>query len=109
MVFETNDTNFNEQVLDTNLVNVVCFWSSDCKHCRIIMPLIEKVSEYEIFNNKLGFYKINIDTNTKTANRYKIEATPDLLLFKDGKRIGETKGAVSEELLMNKLDILING
>lgn len=109
MVFEINDINFNQHALDTNFTNVVCFWSSDCKHCQILMPLIKKLSEYEIFNKKLRFYKINIDDNTKTADNYNIEATPDLLFFKDGKIIGKTRGAVSEELLMNKLDILVNG
>ncbi|MCX6012345.1 MAG: thioredoxin family protein [Chloroflexi bacterium] len=109
MLFEITDNTFEQEVINTRGTNIIVFWSPDCGHCRILTPLIEKLSEYETFKGKLRFYRINIEENTRIADSYKVEVIPVLLFFKDGKKIGESRGAVSEELLMNKLDILVNG
>ena len=89
--------------------------SSDwCGPCKILSPVLEKLSEKGLFN----LIQINVDQNRKLAQKLNIYAVPTLLFFKDGKLIeknieiqGQTVvnngvmiGATGELVLMEIID-----
>jgi len=60
--------------------------SSDwCGPCKILSPVLEKLSEKGLFN----LIQINVDQNRELAQKLNIYAVPTLLFFKDGKLIEE--------------------
>ena len=50
--------------------------------------------------------KINIDHNNQTPVQYEVRSIPTLLFFRDGQLLGRTVGAVTKQLIIDKLDTL---
>ena len=49
------------------------------------------------------FAKLDVDSNNATAAKFGIRSIPDLLVFKDGKKVGDIIGSMPESLLMGKI------
>ena len=63
---------------------VVCdFWAAWCGPCRMLGPVVEKLSEE--FGNKATFVKVNVDENGDLAASLGIFSIPDVYIFADGK------------------------
>jgi thioredoxin 1 len=105
MVTEINDSNFENEVLKSDKPVVVDFWAPWCGPCRIIGPRIEELS-LELQN--LKFCKLNVDENQSTSEKYNIRSIPTLLIFKNGKNVGQIIGAMSKDFLKEKLLQAIN-
>ena len=105
MVIEINDKDFEQQVLKSSLPVVVDFWAPWCGPCRMIGPIVEKLSEE--FNGKLKFCKVNVDENQQLAQKYKVMSIPTLIFFKNGQLIEQSMGAVPEKTLRSKVQGLL--
>ena len=106
-VIEINDGNFEDEVLKSSLPVVVDFWAPWCGPCRMIAPITEKLAQE--YQGRLKFCKINIDENRLAAEKYMVMSIPLLLLFKDGKVIEQSTGAVPESELRSKVESVLRG
>ncbi len=76
---------------------LVDFWATWCAPCRMIAPILEKLSaEYKA---QARFGKLDVDSNPATATKYGILSIPTLLLFKDGAIADRIVGAQSKEAI----------
>jgi len=105
MVIEISDKDFEQQVLKSSLPVVVDFWAPWCGPCRMIGPIVEKLSEE--FKGKLKFCKVNVDENQQLASKYKVMSIPTLIFFKNGQLIEQSMGAVPEKTLRSKVQGLL--
>ncbi|RMF30917.1 MAG: thioredoxin [Candidatus Nitrosothermus koennekii] len=93
----TATSRWEEDVLKSKIPVLVDFWAEWCGPCRMVAPVIEELAkEYE---GKIKFLKLNVDENQDIAMKYQIYSIPTLLLFKDGKIIGQHIGATSKDVL----------
>jgi thioredoxin 1 len=104
-VMEINDSNFDTEVLKSNLPVVVDFWAPWCGPCKMMAPVMEKLAEQ--YQGKYKFCKINVDENPAEAERYQAMSIPMLLFFKNGQVIDKSVGALPESQLRPKLDSLL--
>ncbi|MEE1312515.1 MAG: thioredoxin [Lachnospiraceae bacterium] len=80
---------------------VIDFYADWCAPCSMISPIVEKLSdEY----TDVCFYKVDIDHNMELASNYRIMSIPALLFFKQGEKVNEVIGYMTEEQLKNELD-----
>ena len=89
-----NQSNFNEEVLNSNKPVLVDFWAPWCGPCRMVVPIVEEIAE-ERPDIKVG--KVNVDEQPELAKQFRVMSIPTLVVFKDGKVVNQAVGALSKE------------
>ena len=100
---EINDANFEEKVIRQSKKKVVVadFWASWCIPCNMLAPILDKI--VESYKGRVMLAKINIDKCPETAERFEINAIPDVRIFKNGKVVGQFIGIAPEEIIKDKI------
>jgi thioredoxin 1 len=101
-VLEISDSTFKKEVLDSSLPVVVDFWAPWCGPCRMIGPIMEKLSTS--YTGSIKFCKINVDENPQSAAQYQAMSIPLLVFFKGGGEAGRSVGALPESALRSKIE-----
>ena len=102
---EFNDSNFETEVLRSELPVLVDFWAAWCGPCRAIGPVIEELASRYDETAKIG--KLNVDENSVTASQFGIRSIPAVLLFKDGQIIETFVGVRPPERYAQALDQIL--
>ncbi len=104
-VVEVTDANFESEILKSPQPALVDFWAVWCAPCRAIAPHVEALAKE--YAGKIRVGKCDIDSNPQIPTQYDIRSIPTLLVFKDGKVVGQVVGAVPrakiEELVKKAL------
>jgi thioredoxin 1 len=102
MVIDISDKDFEQKVIKSGVPVLLDFWAPWCVPCKIVAPIVEKLSNK--YNGQLKFYKINIDENPRTPARYQVMSIPSLMLFKNGEAMDTVVGAVPERSLVSRIE-----
>ena len=95
------DNNIDDAIAKYPFMVVDC-WAEWCAPCKMIGPIIEKLAkDYE---GDIVFGKIDVDSNNMTASKYGIRSIPNLLVFKNGEKVGDIIGAMPEEMLLERIN-----
>ncbi len=99
------DADFDQKVLQSNVPVAVDFWAPWCAPCRVVGPILEKLSgEYE---GRMLIAKVNTDEETKWAADFGIQGIPTVIIFKEGKEIGRMVGSRPESAYKSEFDKLL--
>jgi thioredoxin 1 len=102
MALTLNETNFQSEVLDSNVPVLVDFWAEWCGPCKMIGPVIDQLADDVAGQAKVG--KVNVDDARELAARYNVRSIPFLLFFKNGEVKDQVVGAgVTKDQLKAKL------
>ncbi len=105
MALELSGSNFDAEVLQSDIPVVVDFWAPWCGPCRSLAPILEELStEYQ---GKVKIAKVNVDNNQELAQRFGVMSIPTMIMFKGGKQVGQTVGLLPKPTLVTKLDELL--
>ncbi|MBI3037704.1 thioredoxin [bacterium] len=102
MVIELGESNFKNEITDFPGVAVVDFWAPWCGPCKMMGPVVDKISEK--FTGKVKFAKINVDDNQNLSAQFKIMSIPSILFFKNGSVVHTHVGATNETDLENQVN-----
>jgi thioredoxin 1 len=81
------------------------FYANWCGPCQWLLPTVEKLAkEYE---GKIEILKVNVDQNGELAEQFEVRSIPALFFIKDSQIVDKVKGVVSENVLREKLNLLI--
>lgn len=97
-------SNFETEVLKSDIPVLVDFWAAWCGPCRMLAPVIDQLAEQ--YAGKVKVVKLNVDENPEISGRYQILSIPTVYIFKNGSKAGELIGVrpkQSFEEVLNKL------
>ena len=103
MPVHVSDKNFAKEVLHSDVPVLVDFWAPWCGPRHMIAPVLDRIADK--YAGKVKIAKLNVDENPKMARKYRAMSIPLMVLFKDGKNIGQLVGAQPQpniELFLRK-------
>ena len=104
MLDVTNDT-FEKEVLRSSLPVLVDFWAPWCAPCRIVGPVLERLSKE--YTSKMKFSKLNVDDSQPIAAKFDVRGIPCMIVFNKGSEVDRIIGAYPEEALRRKIDLIL--
>ena len=100
--YSTTDKTFDDDISLNSKCVIVDFWAEWCGPCKQIGPILNDISEEKKDNLKI--FKLNIDENPETPQKYGVRGIPTLMLFKDGNLIDTKVGSLPKSDLNNWID-----
>ena len=101
-VMEFDGTNFDTEVVQSDVPVLVDFWAPWCGPCKMIGPIIEELAGE--FGDKVKIGKVNVDNNQDLAAKFGIRGIPTVMLFKGGESINSFVGLRPKEDLAAALN-----
>jgi len=104
-VMNGNDTNFQEEVVNSKLPVLVDFWAPWCGYCTKLTPVFEELATE--MGDKVKFVKINVDENRAIAQKYNVMSLPTMLFIKDGEQVEKLMGFMPKVTIISKITPLL--
>ena len=102
--FSVSDADFDKEVLKSTEPVLVDFFAEWCGPCKAMAPALEQVAAE--MKGKVKVAKLDVDQNPAVTQKYAIQAMPTMMIFKDGKKVAERVGALTQK---KQLQDWING
>ena len=99
-----DSAHFEQQVIEASKQQpvLVDFWADWCQPCKVLIPLLTKLSEE--YKGAFILAKVNADEQQELVAAAGVRNLPTVKLFKDGVMVDEFMGAKSEGELRKFLD-----
>jgi putative thioredoxin len=95
-VFDVTDADFETAVIERSktVPVVIDFWAPWCGPCRILGPLLERITaEHE---GEFVLAKVNVDDSPRLSGAFGVRSIPMVLGMRDGQIVSEFVGALPE-------------
>lgn len=92
MADAVTDSNFDQEVLKSDVPVLVDFHAVWCGPCKAMAPALDEVAKE--LEGKVKIVKLDVDENPRVTSTYGIRAMPTLLIFKNGKVAAQHTGAI---------------
>ena len=100
------NNNDYEKVINQEKPVLLDFYADWCGPCQSLLPTVEKLSEE--YEGKVEIQKVNVDHNKDLAIKYGVRSIPALFFIKDTEIVDKLNGIVSESVLKEKIEALLN-
>ena len=102
MVYKFDESNFEAEVLKSDLPVFVDFYADWCGPCKMMSPVIDKLAEE--YDGKIKVGKVNVDENGDLAVKYGIMSIPNMVFFKNGEVADRVVGAIPKPAMKEKFE-----
>lgn len=99
-VLHINRESFEKIIAQNGKTVLVDFWATWCGPCRMIAPVLEEVAKER---PDVTVCKVDVDEERELALEYGVSSIPTLLVFRDGKVVNQSIGAIPKERILAML------
>ena len=92
---QVSDKTFDAEVLKSAEPVLVDFFAEWCGPCKAMAPALDAVAAE--MKGKIKVVKVDVDQNPEITEKYRIQAMPTLMIFKDGKVAAQNVGALVQK------------
>lgn len=93
-----DESSFSKVVECTELPVVVDFWAAWSAPCRMMAPAFEAAACE--MRTRARFARVDAEQAPAIASRYRVRSIPTMILFRDGREVNRTSGAVDTGVLL---------
>ncbi len=94
-----------DRALDTDQLVLIDLWAPWCGPCRMVAPVLEKLSQR--FTGKVKVVKVNVDNAPMTAQRFDARSIPTLVMTDHGRVVKRIVGAQPEPVLTREVETVL--
>jgi thioredoxin 1 len=106
-----DDTNFEDEVLGSDLPVLLDVWTPTCVHCGRLVPVVVGLATR--YQGKLKVAEINGEESPRTMARLRVRGTPTVVYFHQGREVERVvgfKGSLyHQDYIENELFAAIDG
>lgn len=95
------ESDFQAEVLNSELPVLVDFTATWCQPCKMIAPIVEQLAQE--WDGKVKVVKLDADQNPNVMMQYGVMGIPTLMLFKSGEIKERVTGFMPKEKLAAKV------
>ena len=99
--FPVTDQDFQEKVLNSDVLTITDFWATWCAPCRLIAPVLKEIADE--YDGQLQVAKLDVDNNPNTAMAFGVMSIPTLIVFKNGQPLERIVGYMPKDRLLNRV------
>lgn len=101
-VLDINDSNFEQEVINSEIPVVVDFWATWCGPCRKLGPVIDEIAQN--YEGKVKFVKVNVEECLESAKKFSISGLPSLLVFNQGEAVERMTGLMPKSTIISNVE-----
>ena len=101
-VYEVDDANFEDEVVQAKGPVLVDFSATWCGPCKKLEPVVHEIAGD--YDGKLKVVKVDVDKAPGTAAKYTVLSVPTLLFFRDGQVRDQLSGVVPKRAIAERVD-----
>ena len=91
-----------EDLIKLPMPVLVDFFAEWCGPCKTMKPVLEEVKQN--VGDKARIVKIDVDQHEELATKYRIQAVPTFILFKDGEAVWRHSGLIPSSELQGVIE-----
>jgi len=103
---DVTDQTFEAEILRSEAPVLVDFWAAWCTPCKMLSPIVEEFSRD--FQGRIKVYRLDVDANPSTTDRFAIHSVPSLLFFKNGRLVNQIIGTCTKAKLVSMAEEVLN-
>ncbi|KAJ6681489.1 hypothetical protein OIU74_019885 [Salix koriyanagi] len=97
---------FDELLQNSDKPVLVDFYATWCGPCQFMAPILNEVGA--VLKDTIQVVKIDTEKYPSIADKYKIEALPTFIIFKDAKPYDRFEGALTKDQLIQRIESSLN-
>lgn len=98
-IIDTNDEDFEKDILDPYRIVLVDFWATWCQPCKGLSHILQDVTGN--FVDMVKVVKAEVDMCPGTVKRLGIRGVPTLQVYRDGVLMTTNGGVITKEQLVS--------
>jgi thioredoxin 1 len=101
-VLTATDLNLEADVLKNPGLTMVDFWAEWCGPCKALGPTIDSLADQ--YDGRVKVFKLNVDENPDSAQRFKIRGIPTTLFLKNGEIVDQLVGNQPKDSFISTIE-----